>query len=305
MAGELITLANVMLLPDPLLTKGGYRAPAIECIGLLCAHLHSPEDQWSLAMKYVRPQLAISEIINETVSYIELMWHHLFDWDDKGIVSPSMLQSYADALHVFGAPSWSLFGFIDCTIWQTCWPGVYQELAYTGYKKYHGMKFQGVVVPNGLIVHMARPYHAPQNDCGMLHMSQLLSKLQRHAIQPGSCEGDPLQDHYFQVYSDSAYGVSPVMISPFSGVGELTVEQHEWNTAMGAVCISVEHRLAVSQCQKIYGNTCGLLYWVGVLLTNAHSCVVLNQTAIRYTCDPPLVEDYFHPINKEGEEGEE
>ncbi|KAF8587813.1 hypothetical protein K439DRAFT_1645752 [Ramaria rubella] len=303
---ELITLANVMLLPDPLFTKGGYCAPAIECISLLCACLGSLEDQWSLVTKYACPQSAISEITNDTASYIDLTWHHLLDWDDKGIVSPSMLQSYADALHAFGAPSWSLFGFINCTIWQTCWPGDI---------KYHGMKFQGVVMPNGLIVHMAGPYRAPQKDCGVLHMSQLLSKLQRHAIQPGSCEDNPPQDRYFQVYSNLAYGVSPVMISPFSGVGELTVEQREWNTAMGAVRISVEHGfglvlqdwpfLNVFWKQKIYGNPCGLLYRVGVLLTNAHSCFVLNQTAIRYTCDPPLVEDCFHPINKEGEEGEE
>ncbi|KAF8585288.1 hypothetical protein K439DRAFT_1230588, partial [Ramaria rubella] len=263
-AGELIMLANMMLLPDPLFTRGGYCAPAIECIGLLCAHLCSPEDQWSLATKYAHPQSAISEITSKTTSYIDSMWHHLLDWDDTGIVSPSMLQSYTDALHVFGAPSRSLFSFIDCTIRQTCWPGVYQELAYTGYKKYHGMKFQGIVAPNSLIVHMAGPYRTPQNDCGVLHMSQLLSKLQRHAIQPGSCEDDPPQDRYFQVYSNSAYGVSPVMISPFSGVGELTVEQHEWNTAMGAVCISVEHRFGLIQQdwpflnvfwkQKIYGN---------------------------------------------------
>ncbi|KAF8589186.1 hypothetical protein K439DRAFT_1333451, partial [Ramaria rubella] len=211
MAGERIMLANVMLLLDPLFTRGGYCAPAIECIGLLCARLHSLEDQWSLATKYARPQLAISEITNETTSYIDSTWHHLLDWDDTGIVSPSALQSYADALHAFGAPSQSQFGFIDCTIWQTCQPGVYQELAYTGYKKYHGMKFQGVVAPNSLIVHMAGPYCAPQNNCGVLHMSQLLSKLQGHAIQPGSRKDDPLQDHYFQVYSDSAYGVSPVL----------------------------------------------------------------------------------------------
>ncbi|KAF8582925.1 hypothetical protein K439DRAFT_1647407 [Ramaria rubella] len=285
MTGELITLANMMLLPDPLFTKGGYRAPAIECIGLLCVHLRSLEDQWSMATKYARPQSVISEITNETASYIDSTWHHLLDWDDKGIVSPSMLQFYADALHVFGAPSQSLFGFIDCTIRQTCWPG-------------------GVVTPNGLIVHMAGPYRAPQNDCGVLHMSQLLIT-----------RGQPTAGSLLSSLQDLAYGVSPVMISPFSRVGELTVEQREWNTAMGAVRISVEHRfglilqdwpfLNAFWKQKIYGNACGLLYRVGMLLTNVHSFFVLNQTTIRYTCDPPLVEDYFHPINKEGEEGEE
>ncbi|KAF8573138.1 hypothetical protein K439DRAFT_1399888, partial [Ramaria rubella] len=261
-----------MLLPDLLITRRGYRASAVECVGLLCAHLRSLEDQWSLATKYARPQLAISEIMNETASYVNARWKHLLEWDDQGIVSPTALQSYADALYGFSAPSHSLFGFIDCTIRQTCRPGTYQELAYTGYKEFHRMKFQGVVAPNGLMVHLAGPYCAPQNDCGVLHMSELLENLRMHAIQPGSREEDPLERRVFQVYGDLAYGVSPVMLSPYSRVGELMVEEQEWNRAMGGVRISVEHGfglvlqdwpfLNVFWKQKIYGNVCGLLYRV-------------------------------------------
>jgi len=35
------------------------------------------------------------------------------------------------------------------------------------------------------------------------------------------------------------------MVSPFSGVGELTPEQQDWNVAMGHVQISVEHRFGL------------------------------------------------------------
>src|SRR5882672_8470817 len=97
------------------------------------------------------------------------------------------------------------------------------------------MKFQGLITPNSLLVHLDRPYHTPQNDLGILAESSLLMTLEQCAIQPGSEEGDPPEHQFFQIYGDSAYGVSLVMVSPFSGVGELTQEQWDWNAAMGCV----------------------------------------------------------------------
>ena len=65
-----------------------------------------------------------------------------------------------------------------------------KTLMYTGYKKCHGMKFQGVVVPNGMIAHLAGLYCAPQNDARVLAESRLLKLMHEHMIQPGLVEGD-------------------------------------------------------------------------------------------------------------------
>ena len=67
-------------------------------------------------------------------------------------------------LYEFNAPCYTLVGFIDCIIHQTCYPSIYQELAYTGYKKVYGYMFQGMVAPNGLMVHLASLFCAFQND---------------------------------------------------------------------------------------------------------------------------------------------
>ena len=69
------------------------------------------------------------------------------------------------------------------------------------------MKYQAIVVPNGLIAHLSGPFHSPQNDCSVLNESNLLSHLESHAIQPGWQQNDPPECHYFQVYGDSEYGV--------------------------------------------------------------------------------------------------
>jgi hypothetical protein len=175
---------------------------------------------------------------------------------------------------------------------------------YTSYKKYHRMKYQDVVMPNGLIAHLAGPYRAPQNNSGILNESGLMDYIAIHAIQPGSQDGDPPEWQFFQIYGNSAYGVSPYMVSPFSGVGEQMQEQLDWTRAMGKVQISVEHGfglvlqdwpyLHTFWKHKVLGNSCGLMYQVGVLLTNAHACVIPNQMSMRYGLVPPTLAEYFH-----------
>jgi hypothetical protein len=252
----------------------------------------------------VHLQSAISEIVNEMAGFIDQEWSHLLVWDGDGILSPSALCTYADALHTFGAPTRSVFRFLDCTIRQMCRPGEFQELVYTGYKKYHGMKFQGVIMLSGLIAHLAGPYCTPQNDSGVLNDSALMDLIVTHMIQPGSQEGDPPEWRFFQIYGDSAYGVSLYMVSPFLGVGERAWAQKEWNARMGGVRISVEHSfglvlqdwpyLHAFWKHKVLRNACGLMYCVGVLLTNAHTCIVPNQRSVCYGVAPPELQEYFH-----------
>ena len=152
-----------------------------------------------------------------------------------------------------------------------CWPSMSETLMYTGYKKCHGMKFQGIAVPNGMITYLAGPYCTPQNDAGFLAESHLLELMHEHTIQPGLVEGDPLEHHHFQLYSDSAYRVSAVLMSPHAWVKVLTMVEHAWNTGMGEVCISVKY---------VFGMACGLWYCTVVLLANTHNCFVPNQTAL-------------------------
>ena len=59
------------------------------------------------------------------------------------------------------------------------------------------MKFQGLVMPNGLLVHLNGPYCMPQNDLGVLTESSLLMTLEQCIIQLGSDEGDPPECQFF------------------------------------------------------------------------------------------------------------
>jgi len=55
------------------------------------------------------------------------------------------------------------------------------------------------------------------------------------------------------------------------------------NPSPKQLVVQCDHCLTLSQClleQNVWGTTHGVWYWVGVLLTNVHACLVPNQTAI-------------------------
>jgi len=51
-----------------------------------------------------------------------------------------------------------------------------QRVLYSGYKKHHGFKYQGIVCSDGLIASIADPYEKKAND----HQIVRLSEVKKH-----------------------------------------------------------------------------------------------------------------------------
>ena len=106
-----------------------------------------------------------------------------------------------------------IFGFIDCSIDKICRPfsgpdgdyvgacrklmeDIYQRSVYTGYKKFHGIKVETVLLANGIMT-IFGPVSARVHDVGgVLQMSQLDNFLV--AIQEGKAS-------MFMAFGDGAY----------------------------------------------------------------------------------------------------
>ena len=58
-------------------------------------------------------------------------------------------EDFAEAFKAYGILIPNLVGFIDGKLWEICKPGMYQEVLYSGHKRVHGIKVQGLVFPNG------------------------------------------------------------------------------------------------------------------------------------------------------------
>ena len=71
---------------------------------------------------------------------------------------PVLLQEYSWRIHEKEALLIKLFRFYRWGVRPICRPGVNQRILYNGYKSVHSIKFQSVVIPNGLISNLFGPY---------------------------------------------------------------------------------------------------------------------------------------------------
>jgi hypothetical protein len=103
---------------------------------------------------------------------------------------------YADLIHQKsnGAAN-NVWVFIDSTMQWMCRPRFQQRVFYGGDKTCHGIKFQSVVAPDGLIDCFYGPVPASRHDSRLLRESNL-SKQLRHLFN-----GQPT----YALYGDAAY----------------------------------------------------------------------------------------------------
>ena len=101
------------------------------------------------------PELSmISNLVMNTI--YEEHHHRLTQWNNTLLNSP-LLESYARAIDLKGSPLSNCFGFIDGTVRPICRPEQNQRIVYNGHKRVHGLKYQSVVLPNGMIANMYGP----------------------------------------------------------------------------------------------------------------------------------------------------
>lgn len=291
-------------LPEFIRTNNGYIFDSVEALGLTLARFRSAGDEFHLVQQFDRSQSAISEIVNWVVQFVDDRWSHLLDFDKDSLLSPENLEKYAAAIHRAGAPLDGVWGFVDCTIRAICRPSRWQRAAYSGHKKYHALKYQALMLPNGIFGHLFGPWESRRADLILLEESGLLEACTEHAVRAGTDDNTPDQQHYLQIFGDPAYGNTRQIISPYAGAGDRTEAEKEWNEKMASVRIEVEHGFGIVSNNfpflnagwkmHVYGSPVGRYYRAGVLFTNAVTCLHYNQVAEHFRCKPPHIFDYFH-----------
>ena len=71
-----------------------------------------------------------------------------------------------------------IWGWLDGTFVGTCRPNDKQQrLFYSGYKKKHGIKWQGIATPDGLIASLSGLWPGEINDNRMLTESGIIDRM--------------------------------------------------------------------------------------------------------------------------------
>lgn len=162
----------------------------------------------------------------------------------------------------------------------------------------HALKYQSIVSPEGIIIHLYGPIPGSRHDSFLLHESGLKDTLAEVLV---------FGDSYFHIYGDPAYGRQDHILSGFKGAN-LTEAQEEFNRRMSAVRVCVEWEfgrilrdfafLDFAKNQKLYLQPVGKMYPVAVLLSNIRVCMEGSQSSMFFGIDVPTPQEYLHTMPK-------
>ncbi len=223
---HLMELTELLCMPEYTAHNSLQWTP-LEGTALLWRRLSCPGRLEDLAPHFGRPKSQCSLIFNSMLADI----HHCFSRNVDNLHQPWFdPEKYAAAVHCKGAPVSNVWGFIDGTLCHACRPTDNQREMFSGHKRRHGVKFQHVMCPDGIVVHAFGPYPGSQHDAAMYGVSQLDASLQTVHDSAGA---------QMAIYGDAAYPLRPWLLTPYQG-NLLNPQQKFFNSSMNPLRTCVE-----------------------------------------------------------------
>ena len=216
-----------------------------------------------------------------------------------------------------------IVGFIDCTIDRCSTPlsgprGNFvgaarkadfddaQRAVYTGHKKLHGTKFEGIVLPDGTST-VYGPVSARRNDLGVLSMSQVFQFMEEaQAGQFVTPDGDEV---IYSLLGDSIYDTPHRCVQTYykehPGEPPLSDEERTVNHVLKAGRMTIEKSFGM--VSNIFRITASKEFHklgekdpyvveqarVSILLINCYVCLNGDQAGTVFGLFPPKIEDYL------------
>lgn len=281
--------------------RGRY-APCIEvalCI-FLC-RLSYPLRLHDIMSWFGKSRSFISSICGDIVKHLYHRFHAFLKWDSQRLTGQKLKQ-YADSIRGRSGAD-SIWGFLDGTLKPISRPLDDQRLFYSGHKHHHGIKYIGVVTPDGLISCLSSPFVGRRGDWYAWGQSGIAERAEEALAQ-----NNPVERLY--LYGDPAFTGSSVTIGAYRRPrdGNLTSVQQFFNTQMSRNRIAVEHgfgdvmkywmKTDVAKNNQIGHSPVAAYYTAAVLLTNILNCLRGgNQVSIAFACLPPTLNEYMAAFN--------
>ena len=150
-------LEDVLQIPAVIKCKQRSLCDGLEGLCMLLRRTSYPCRCSDMMPRFPRPVSVLSLITNEVLDFIYQNHSHLVtDWN-RNVLNAGALQTYAEAISRKGSPLDNCFGLIDGTVRPIARPDTGQRVVYNGHKRVHGLKFQSITLPNGLIGNIFGP----------------------------------------------------------------------------------------------------------------------------------------------------
>jgi hypothetical protein len=147
--------------------RNGYDCEPITALCVVCARLSYPGIWYQHADMFGRSPSWLSTVFNDTVIVLSHRFANHLRWHPQ-MTQYSTLKRFADAVEAVGGVK-GVYGFVDGTFRGHRRPGGQeaQRTVYSGHKRAHGMNWQAVVTPDGLVSSLVGPYAGANNDWSM------------------------------------------------------------------------------------------------------------------------------------------
>lgn len=86
-----------------------------------------------------------------------------------------------------------------------------QENYFSGHKRFHCVKYQSLLGPDGIIASLKGGWPGRRHDAAMFAESNLYAELEREAVFPDGSK--------FVLYGDQAYGIRELLLTPYPNRG--------------------------------------------------------------------------------------
>ncbi|KXS10045.1 hypothetical protein M427DRAFT_104444, partial [Gonapodya prolifera JEL478] len=132
-------------------------------LGKLLKQLVFPNCLWDISQTFGHSPGELLWIVLYVVGNLKEQYKDILKWDMDQLML-QLLKQFCEAIHEAGSPLVSVFGFIDGTDHRISRPLHNQRKYYSGQKRQHCLKYQGVVSLDGIIIHLAGPFLGPDHD---------------------------------------------------------------------------------------------------------------------------------------------
>jgi hypothetical protein len=293
---DLRRLCTALKFPDVMRTRSRFMASGEEVFLYTLRRLSYPSTLATLSWESGRSTSAQSEMFDAGITHVYRNFAHLRDGRSLECWARHF-QHFADAIHLGGrkgrVPLRFCIGFIDGTNQYVSHPHLNQGLLFNGHKRKHCVKWQGIMLPNGIMPMPYGPVSGSHHDSWLLDQSRVLDVMRR------CCRGLGCT---FQLYGDPAYPQSQYLSGPYRSEG-LDKEEALFNVGMSSTRIANEWGfgkikllwayLDFENGQKVYLNDVQKYWPVAQILANCHTCLYGSQTATYFKVAPPHMEDYL------------
>lgn len=147
--------------------RAKYTCTPETALGLVLYRLSAPCRYKEILYLFQKSHSWLSVVFNDTIKYLLNQYLNRMDWDQQRL-TPETIHRYANVIQqMAGLIVGNIWAFIDGTMRAIYRPIENQRLYYSGYKKFHPIKFQAATTPDGIINHFTEPWPGSRGDWSM------------------------------------------------------------------------------------------------------------------------------------------